>query len=58
MTTAEALGAVTNALRVSERSALDLIVAIKAAAAEGHSLRAIADAAGVSHEKVRQILRG
>jgi DNA-directed RNA polymerase sigma subunit (sigma70/sigma32) len=36
----------------------ELVQAIMDARGGGMSLRAIADAAGVSHEKVRQILRG
>ena len=58
MTTGKALGAIIDALGVSERAAHELIITIKAASEQGHSLRVIADAAGVSHEKVRQILRG
>jgi DNA-binding CsgD family transcriptional regulator len=36
----------------------ELVAQIRYARAQGLSLRAIADAAGVSHETVRQILRG
>jgi AcrR family transcriptional regulator len=36
----------------------ELVQAIMDARGAGMSLRAIADAAGVSHETVRQILRG
>ena len=41
-----------------DRAKRNLTENIRSASAAGLSLRAIADAAGVSHEKVRQILRG
>jgi|13_taG_2_1085334.scaffolds.fasta_scaffold36897_3 AcrR family transcriptional regulator len=41
-----------------EAAERELVQAIMDARGAGMSLRAIADAAGVSHETVRQILRG
>jgi len=41
-----------------EAAERELVAQIRYARAQGLSLRVIADAAGVSHEKVRQILRG
>ena len=46
------------ARRAVEYADRELVQAIMDARGAGMSLRAIADAAGVSHEKVRQILRG
>ncbi len=46
------------ARRAVEHADRELVQAIMDARGAGMSLRAIADAAGVSHEKVRQILRG
>ena len=43
--------------RAVEHADRELVQAIMDARGAGMSLRAIADAAGVSHEKVRQILR-
>jgi hypothetical protein len=44
------------AVRALERAAADLHAAIAEATGEGHSLRRIGDAAGLSHERVRRIL--
>jgi len=44
------------ARRAVEHADRELVQAIMDARGDGMSLRAIADAAGVSHEKVRQIL--
>ena len=46
------------ARRAVEYADRELVQAIMDARGAGMSLRAIADAAGVSHETVRQILRG
>lgn len=43
---------------VVEKADRDFRAAIHAAHTEGHSLRAIADAAGISHVRVLKILRG
>ena len=50
--------ALDEARRAVEDADRELVQAIMDARGDGMSLRAIADAAGVSHEKVRQILRG
>jgi DNA-directed RNA polymerase sigma subunit (sigma70/sigma32) len=51
------LEAVIDARGISERAALELVYAIQSAAKRGYSLRAIGAAAGLSHEKVRQLLQ-
>ncbi len=51
----------TRLRRVGKRRAsvtLEFRAAIVAAREDGHSLRAIADAAGISHVRVLKILRG
>ena len=50
------LAPLIEARRAVEHAARELVQAIMDARGAGLSLRAIADAAGVSHEKVRQIL--
>jgi DNA-directed RNA polymerase sigma subunit (sigma70/sigma32) len=42
--------------RAAERSRADLHALIAQAAADGHSLRRIGEAAGLSHERVRRIV--
>jgi DNA-directed RNA polymerase sigma subunit (sigma70/sigma32) len=42
--------------RAAERARADLHAQIARAAADGHSLRKIGEAAGLSHERVRRIL--
>jgi hypothetical protein len=51
-----ALSAVTRLGERDRRIREQLAVAMREAATMGHSLRAIAEAAGVSHEEVRRIL--
>jgi AcrR family transcriptional regulator len=51
-----ALGRVQQRARRLERAEADLHDGIARAAEEGHSLRRIGDAAGLSHERVRRIL--
>jgi len=50
------LAPLIEARRAVEHADRELVQAIMDARGAGLSLRAIADAAGVSHEKVRQIL--
>ena len=50
--------ALDNAAKIAAFAQRELVAQIRYAGAQGLSLRAIAAAAGVSHEKVRQILRG
>ena len=50
------LARVQSRARAAERAEADLHALIAQAAAEGHSLRKIGDAAGLSHERVRRIL--
>ena len=56
--TARGLARVQARSRALERAESDLQSAIAEAALEGHSLRRIGEAAGVSHERVRRILGG
>jgi AcrR family transcriptional regulator len=51
-----ALARVESRARAAERAEADLHALIQAAADEGHSLRRIGDAAGLSHERIRRIL--
>jgi hypothetical protein len=53
---ARALARVQSRARAVERAEGDLHEMVVQAAAEGHSLRRIGDAAGLSHERVRRIL--
>tara|TARA_R100001530_G_scaffold114680_1_gene81638 strand:+ start:408 stop:590 length:183 start_codon:yes stop_codon:yes gene_type:complete len=48
--------ALDNAAKTAEVAQRELVTQMRYARAQGLSLRAIADAAAVSHEKVRQIL--
>ena len=50
------LGRVQSRARAVERAQADLHASIAKAAGEGHSLRKIGEAAGLSHERVRRIL--
>jgi AcrR family transcriptional regulator len=50
------LARVQSRARALERSETDLVDAIEQAARDGHSLRRIGHAAGLSHERVRRIL--
>lgn len=40
-----------------EHARVDLLLAIREAHAAGHTLRAIAEAAGISHQRVAQLLK-
>jgi DNA-directed RNA polymerase sigma subunit (sigma70/sigma32) len=51
------LAALKRAGRRLARARADVDELIVKAAAEGHSLRVLAEAAGVSHERVRQLLQ-
>jgi AcrR family transcriptional regulator len=51
-----ALARVQSRARVAERARVELHQLIAQAAGEGHSLRKIGDAAGLSHERIRRIL--
>ena len=55
-TSERALARVQSRARAAERARDDLRERILQAAAEGHSLRRIGEAAGISHERVRSIL--
>jgi AcrR family transcriptional regulator len=55
-TSERALARVQSRARAAERAREDLRGMILQAAAEGHSLRRIGEAAGLSHERVRRIL--
>jgi AcrR family transcriptional regulator len=50
------LARVQSRARAAERAEVDLHALIAQAAAEGHSLRKIGEAAGLSHERIRRIL--
>ena len=50
------LARVQSRARAAERAEADLHALIAQAAAEGHSLRKIGEAAGLSHERIRRIL--
>ena len=50
------LARVQSRARAAERARADLFAQIARAAADGHSLRKIGEAAGLSHERVRRIL--
>ncbi len=49
--------ALEGAVEIAEFAELQLVATIREAHADGLSLRAIAAATGLSHEKVRQIVR-
>jgi AcrR family transcriptional regulator len=53
----EELSSVRSCAEVLERARRDLADSVSAAVAAGHSLRQVGAAAGVSHERVRQMLR-
>jgi hypothetical protein len=55
--TSAALAHVRSRARVLERARRDLADAVVDAVDAGHSLRQVGDAAGLSHERVRQMVR-
>jgi DNA-directed RNA polymerase sigma subunit (sigma70/sigma32) len=50
------LARVESRARAAERARAELFALIRQAAADGHSLRRIGEAAGLSHERIRRIL--